>query len=50
MSTRVYIYVQTDSQVEEMADKLNISKADVMMLAVSSFYRARIRKLGETQA
>ena len=50
MSTRVYIYTQTDNQVEELAKKLEISKSDVIMLAVNNYYRARIHKSGGKEA
>ena len=53
MSTRVYIHGQTDDQVEELANELKITKADVIMLAVNNYYLKhgkKLRKLEETQA
>ena len=43
MSVRVYVYEDTDSRVEELAERLHISKAQVVEVAVNDYYR-RIKK------
>lgn len=43
MSTRIYIYRTTDEKIEEMAEKLCITKSDVVMIAIENYYR-RMKK------
>jgi len=39
MSVRVYVYEDTDGKVEELAERLHISKAQVLEIAVNDYYR-----------
>jgi len=42
MSVRVYIYAETDGKVEELANKYQITKTEVLELAVNTYYRKMV--------
>jgi len=39
MSTRIYVYRTTDKQIEVLAKYFNISKAEVVEIAINTYYR-----------
>lgn len=43
MSTRVYVYEDTDIRIEKLAKLFKISKAQVIELTVNDYYRRMIK-------
>lgn len=39
MSTRIYVFEDTDRRIEELAELFKISKAQVVEIAINSYHR-----------
>ena len=44
MSVRIYVYKDTDNRIEELGERLGISKTQVVEVAVNDYYRRILRK------
>ena len=45
MSVRIYVYEDTDKRIEELGERLGISKTQVVEVAVNDYYRRMVRKV-----
>jgi len=41
MSTRIYVFKDTDKKIEEMAKATKLTKSEIVMLAVNRMYDRR---------
>ncbi len=41
MSTRIYVFKDTDKKIEEMAEVTKFTKAEIVMLAINRMYDRR---------
>ena len=44
MSTRIYVFKDTDKKIEELAEATGFTKAEIVMLAVHKMYDRRKSK------